>query len=682
MVQQRVSKQNSSSKKQDTSQNKSNAHQETPEIAPDMNIDNLTPDNIIHLQRTFGNAYVVKMLQRKQSTTINPSATVSTDNSIQRAGGTRSIHDQEHTVDDPGINDLIGTVGDFVGTNPTEGLSIMGGDNGTGNSLTGTGSSDAVSTGASVVSILTGLAGTGMGTYNLVQNARMHKQANEALKQYKTDYKSGGALGTGDKELFATVELLKRKKSDAIKGEWENAGNIIGGISGMVNGIAGLISGATAALVAGVAFGVGAGLNAIIGTISAIRDFVSAGKRAKTQKEIGRVRAAYTELYGGLGTKVGTMKEVNTRRQTKVDKLNLENQDHMEVVVKKSDDILEANTQLDEKRQAYEEETGLSKRQTLIADIMLLKKKISTLEQERLDALKEAQKKEQQAQDIAQEIVGTATEISDAEQKYDEYGKMITALTTAERKQGFGGKIASGVINLVGAAGGAALLAATLGAAAAAGPVGWILSGVALVGVIGYAVGMHIKRVIRKKNVVRMKQEISLVASYISTGRLPSGGTLPDGYTPGTDENARKGDMWHRSMFPTDEKKGWFNKLISKKRSGTMTMQERIDLITNYLGKYDKEAQGDVIATGFIKALAPGTDGDQEVQNPAYSDDLPDNLKSTTPQTVPLRDLNMGLLAHFFKDKATEMKESLLSADPDKSEAAKTLLKKKLKLGD
>lgn len=681
MVQQRVSKQNSNSKKQDASQNKSSGYQETPEIAPDMNIDNLTPDNIIHLQRTFGNAYVVKMLQRKQSTAINPSATVSTDNSIQRAGGTRSIHDQEHTVDDPGVNDLVGTVGDFVGTNPTEGLSIMGGDNGTGNSLTGAGSSDAVSTGASVVSILTGLVGTGMGTYNLVQNARAHKQAKEALKQHKANYKGTDTV-PGDTELFATVELLKRKKSDAIKGEWENAGNIVGGISGLVNGISGLIAGATAALVAGVAFGVGAGLNAIVGTISAIRDFVSAGKRAKTQKEIGRVRAAYAELYGGLGTKAGAMKNLNTSRQGMLDKLTEENVELLEQVDTKSDSIVAANTELDEKRQQVEEEESIPKRQTLIADIMLLKSKIDRESQERLALVEEANKKEQEAQRVGQLIADSANEIADTEQKYEEYGKMITALTTAERKQGYGGKIGTGIVNLVGAAGGAALLAATLGAAAAAGPVGWILSGIALVGVIGYAVGMHIKRKIRESNVKRMKQEISLVASYIATGRLPAGGTLPDGYTAGADENARKGDMWHRVMFPTDEKKGWFNKLISKKRSGKMTMQERVDLITNYLGKYDKEAQGDVIAAGFIKALAPGTDGDQEVQNPAYSDDLPDNLKTTTPKMVALRDLNVGLLAHFFKGKAGDMQEALLSTDPDKSGDAKALLKKKLKLGD
>lgn len=645
-----------------------------------IDLNNLTPDNIIQLQRLHGNQYVVNLLQKKQKGEAPSIKQATPQSSIQRAGGTRSIHDQEHTADDPGINDLVGTIGDYVGTDPTEGLALMGGNNGTDNALTGTGSSDSVGTGASVVSILTGLVGTGMGTYNLVQNARMHKQAKEALKQYKTSYKGSGST-PGDTELFATVELLKRKKSDAVKGEWENAGNILGGVSGMVNGISGLIAGATAALVAGVAFGVGAGLNAIIGTISAIRDFVNAGKRAKSKKEVGRVRAAYAELYLKLGTKVGAMKALNDQRQTKVDKLTEENQEHLDVVSSKSDEIVAANTELDQKREEYEKEESLTKKQTLIADIMLLKPRIQKLSKERFDALQLAVEKEQQAQRIAQEIADTVNDIQDTEQKYEEYGKMVTALKTAERKQGFGGKIGSGIINTIGAAGGAALLAATLGAGAAAGPVGWILSGVALLGVIGYAVGMHIKRKIRESNVKRMKQEINLVASYIATGRLPSGGTLPDGYTKGADENARKDDMWHRVMFPTTEKKGWFNKLISKKRSGTMTMQERVDLITDYLGKYDKEAAGEVIATGFVKALQPGTEGDQEVQNPAYKDDLPDRIRTQTPKTVPLRDLNVGLLAHFFPNKEEEMKSALLSADPDKQSDAKQLLIKKLKLG-
>ncbi len=674
------SPQQQSSKKNESPKSKTQGSQEVA-IPASMDVDNLTPDNIIHLQRTMGNQFVTNLVQRKQKDGSIKSSASTTPSfpRIQRAG-TRSVHDQAHTVDDPGVNDLAGATFDYIGFNQNEGLNITGGDNGTGDLGTGAGTSDTLGTVGSVGSIVTGTIGTGMGVYNLTQNARLHAKANAALKEANRDYKGDGTI-PGDTELYATVALLERTRTDAIKGEVESVGNIIGGISGLVNGIAGLINGATAALVSGVAFGVGAGLGAIFSTIAAIRDFVSAGKRAKTQKEIGRVRASYVELYTGLGEKSQALKDQNDVRQGQADDLTQESRDLSQQWSDKAAEVVDANTELDEKRAAYEEEESTTKRQSLIADIMLLKPRIAGLAEER-DALEEAaQNKADAAQVILQQIATTAAEILTTESKYDEYGKMITALTTAERKQGFGGKIGTGIINLLGAGGSIALLAATLGAGAAAGPVGWVLSGVALLGIIGYAVGMHIKRKIRESNVKRMKQEIVILADYIANGTLPSGHELPDGYTPSTTESERRDDIWHRSMFPTTEKKGWFNKLISKKRSGTMTMGERVTLITNYLGKYDVGAQAEVIATGFVKSLQPGPDGDQEVTNPAYSDDLSPELKANTPQTVTLRDMNMGLLAHFFGDKADEMKVSLLSADDDKSDAAKELLAKKMKLG-
>lgn len=670
-------------------QNKSGGNTDVNQQKPiDMN--DMTPDNIIHLQRTMGNQFVKNMMQQKRANAQETTPTNGSQKSstIQRlGGGTRSVHDQDHTVDDPGVNDLTGLTFDYVGMNQNEGMSLFG-DNGTGDMGTGGGTSDTLGDVGSVGSIVTGTIGTGMGIYNLTANAMLHAKANKALKEANKDYKGSGTV-PGDTELYATVALLERTRTDAIKGEVESVGNILGGISGLINGITGLISGGTAALISGIAFGVGAGLGAIFSTVAAIRDFVAAGKRAKTQKEIGKVRASYIELYNQLDGAAEPLKVQNQERQDKVNALNDEEKEVTRKWALKSKEVVDTNTELEEKRKAYEGEESTSKRQTLIADIMLLKPRIKKLAEER-DALeKEANEIYDKAQVIGQQILATADKITEIENRYDQYGEMITALATAQRKQGFGGKIGTGIVNLIGAGGGIALLAATLGAGAAAGPVGWVLSGVALVAIIGYAVGMHIKKKIRKSNVKRMRVEIKHVAEYISTGNLPQAsnpdtggkdGEFPTGYTPSGTPDDRKTDVWHRIMFPTKEKKGWFNKLISKKRSGTMSMQQRIDMMTEYLGKYDTEAQAKVIVRGFVSSLKDGSEGDQTVANPAYSDDLSQELKDNTPETVTLREVNMGLLAYFFGDKANEMKASLLSSDEDKAGAAADLLAKKLKL--
>ena len=660
------SKQNKTSSNNGKSDSGSHQSQPVSPSIDQIDIENLTPDNVIALQRQFGNQYVLKMMQRKKDADTTSSTNSQPTPLIQRAGGTRSIHDQDETVDDPGLNDTVGTIGDYLGANPDEGLSIMGGDNGTGDQLTGV---DLGTTG-SVISTVTGTVGTGIGVYNMYKNIKNHTEANAALKENKTKYEGDGTI-PGDKELYATVELLKRKKSDAVKGEWENAGNILGGISGFINGVSGFFSGATAAMVSGVAFGVGAGLNAIIGTISAIRDFVSAGKRAKTKKEIGKVRAGYIELYNGLGSETEQLKNENDDRQSTLNGLRGQLDDKLQQI---ADVTLELDTA---RAEAQDEETSIPVRQQKIAQVMLLKNKLPGLNEEKNSL-------QQQAQQLGQQIAGKAQDILDKEGRYDDYGKIITALKTSERKQGYGGKIATGSLNLISAAGGAALLAATLGAGAAAGPVGWVLSGVALLGILGYAIGMHVKRKIRKSNVKRMTQEMQLVGDYVANGTVT--GTLPDGYNVSATAEERQDDIWHRQMFPTTEKKGWFNKLISKKRSGTMTMKERTDLMKDYLGKYDTGTQGDTVVKGFANALKDGSEGDQMVSNPAYTDDLSPEIKAQTPTEITLRALNMGLLAHFFGDKANDMKASLL-VDPDNSEddkkkfnAAKDLLKKKMKL--
>ena len=293
-----------------------------------------------------------------------------------------------------------------------------------------------------------------------------------------------------------------------------------------------------------------------------------------------------------------------------------------------------------------------------------------------------------EVQKAAQKVTQLAEKVSKEESRYNDYGNLITALKISERKQGYGGKLLTGGLNLVAAGGGAALLAATLGAGAVAGPVGWVLSGVALVGILSYAAGMYIKRKIRDSNVKRMTEEITMVDNYIAGTYVPGNDLLPPGYQIGGDVAAREGNLWHRKMFPTQEKKGWFNKLISKSKSGTKSMKARSDELKEYLGKHsDIGTKGQVAATGFINVLRPNSpEGDQTVSNPAYDPSKPKH-ETKNPENVTLRKLNEGLLIYFFGDKKDEMVQSLLADDSTdegskKVAAAKKLLLQKLKLGD
>ena len=620
----------------------------------------------MQLQRAVGNQAVISLLRNRkskinlvqkstakpkdtdskalqeESESENDSNTVmkprSADAALVQRAGTRSIMDQEDTIDDPGINDTVGTFGDYMGTDPNSGLQIGGNGNGTGDSSTGLGQDTA----GGVISILTGTVGIGMGSYNIYKNAKNLKTSSEDLKEHLTLYEGDGTT-PADKSLFATVELLKRKKLEAQKGIAENSITVLGGISGLINGIAGL---AGASILAGVAFAVGAGLNAIVGTISAFRDFFNAYKRSESKSEVGKVGAGYADAIKQVG-------EETSKTEGEVEK------------------IKERQTKNDQNYQ---------KAKAILAAYLTAKDPENHAEASvALDDLKRAAKWKV---DIQNELLAKQTQIQKHEKDFDKYDKMRIALKTAERKQGFKSKIGTGVLGLTSATGGALLLAAALGAAAATGPAGWVISGIALVGILGFAIGMAVKRSIRKDNVERMNQEIIELGTFIAEGKFTDG-HVPTikGESIGGDAAARKNNTWHRDMYGDRvKKKGWFNKLFSKSKSGKINVGKRADELKTYLQKYDKRAAADTIIDGFIESLKDGSEGDRKVKNPAYKDDLPQEIKDQTEKEVTLRDLNMGLLAHFFGDDAMNMKYSLLSTDAEKLKSARTLLAKKLKL--
>lgn len=589
----------------------------------------LTPQQIQRLQRTHGNRSVQRLISQQRSP------------ALQRVGRTRARKVGNVLTDDPGVVDLAGTLGDYLGADPTKGLSIgAAGDtasssafNGTGNSLTGMGL-DSV---GQVMSVTTGSIGTVMGLGKVGLSVKDWHEANKELETHETAYKGG------DKALFATVELLKRKRSAAQKGTAEGIGSIASGVSGIING-------ATQGVTSMVAFSVGAALGMVVSTINAIRDFFNAVKRGKAQSQVGNTMTAYMSLMGSveqtMNDKKQQLQQHTTRKEDAEKELLVINQKVQQISTLHSSGQLKST------------------------DIQKVKQGLQALKNRKTQM-------ETQRDQSDQQILALGPEILQAEQKFDKIDAMRRSLAVSHRKLGFKSKITSGVTNLVGAGGAGALFAATLGAGAAAGPVGWVLSGIAIVGALSFFIGMAVKRSIRKSNVTRMNAEKVLVDEYIQSGTIA--GQAATGASP--DADTRKKDIWRRDMFTGKggvTAKGWFNNLISKNKSGKLTMEERQAELKAYLEKYDKGAAGDTVFDGIRAALLPGDEGDQMVDNPKHN---PQKPVTGVPAKVTLRTTIEDLLKHFFGGNADDMKQSIISTDPTKQGKAKELLLEKMKLG-
>ncbi|MCB9436227.1 MAG: hypothetical protein H6673_04440 [Anaerolineales bacterium] len=592
----------------------------------------LTPQQIQRLQRTHGNRSVQRLLSQQHSP------------AIQRVGRTRARKVGNVLTDDPGFIDLAGTIGDYLGTDPTQGLSIGAAadnassalNNGTGNAMTGMG----LGTVGQVMSVTTGSIGTAMGLGKVGMSAKDWYDANKELETHETAYKGG------DKALFATVELLKRKRSAAQKGTAEGIGSIASGVSGIING-------ATQGVTAAVAFSVGAALGMVVSTINAIRDFFNAVKRGRAQSQVGNTMTAYMSLMGSVEQTMNDKKQQLQQHTTR-------KEDAEKELLVISQKVQQINTL----------RTSGQLRSRSSSDIQKITQGLQTLRNRKTQM-------ETQRDQSDQQILALGPEILQAEQKFDKIDAMRRSLAVSHRKLGFKSKITSGVTNLVGAGGAAALFAATLGAGAAAGPVGWVLSGIAIVGALSFFIGMAVKRSIRKSNVTRMNAEKVLVDEYIQSGTIA--GQAATGAS--ADADTRKKDIWRRDMFTGKggvTAKGWFNNLISKNKSGKLTMEERQAELKAYLEKYDKGAAGDTVFDGIRAALLPGDEGDQMVDNPKHN---PQKPVTGVPAKVTLRTTIEDLLKHFFGGNADDMKQSIISTDPTKQGKAKELLLDKMKLG-
>jgi|GEM_PF-3610496 len=467
--------------------------------------------------------------------------------------------------------------------------------------------------------LLANLLGLGTGSFKIHQARKGKKEAKRELELLK--YKP-----QGQDELFGATALLEKQISQANKGLASDSVTVSSSLNGITNAISTIIQGAAsgatataAALLANVTFAIGYGVGAILNLIQAGRDFFNVYKRRKGQKAVTKVIQAYDQRLAALHDEIS---EANERIVNIAGDVDLTTEEALEQVEEEARTVRE-----------HQEE-------------------IATLEARR------------------------------------------SAFTVSKRKQGAKGKTLSGVLNLVGAAGGTALTVAGIAAAvgvgaslAAAGPVGWALAGTALLGILAFAIGKKIKQSLRAKNVKRMRQELRFVNEYIEKG------TINNVPSPAYDErgqqiaaatkNAEYGPTtrqyhaWHRFLVQPEgvkvEKKGWFNRLTSRRKSGTLSMGARRERLQAYLEKYDKQQAGQNAIEGIVEALAPGPAGDVTV-------DVDNPEQPRAKKTLTMREVMQGLLQSYFPKDWRKMQTSLLSEDEKLRERAEQRLLSKLKL--
>lgn len=490
-----------------------------------------------------------------------------------------------------GVLGVAGKVGDYFGigkAGPSYGNVVKPGSEPT---IGGSGGShwmggDIAKLGGSLgvgVNALTGL----VGAKDSLKNMGKAGASQAELGQYRKHYESG------QRELFAAVELVKRKRDAALKGAAEGSGGFLAGVNGVINGIATL---ANSGALAAVTFGIGAAFGVLTETIAGIRDAFAVYKRHRARAATRNVIQAYESL---LAARQSELEAMFARGETDVSAL------------KAAGETIEKTT------------------------------------------------------------------------------KMLQALKLSERKQGFKGKIFGSGGHFVAAAGAAALLAGTIGGvAASATPVGWVLGGVALVAGLSFAIGMAVKRSLRASNVKRMNVEKLFVQEYIANGTVKGQAqgaydakgnliTSPDDNAERTPDQ-RAEDVWHRFIVEPEGdkdvvKKGWFNRLTSKKKSGKLTMGERQDELNAYLAKHDTGQAGDTIWEGYKAALLTD-EGKVMVDNPKYREK---GKGARLPRKVTLRETIEDLVAHFFgKGKVQDFKAAMQAGGKREQEAKKLMLQK------
>lgn len=524
------------------------------------------------------------------------------------------------------VSDGLGIGGDFdPSTAPSSDIAL-----GSGSAKIGGGVSVAHVGGALGASV--NILSTCRGVRDLIVNIYKVSLAEVEIQAAEAEMR-GGEAG-----LKTAVTILEKEKKTANFNIGLSFGDIVSGLNGIGNGVTTFWAafssapGAVAAVSAGT-FLAGAGLGTVLGLISAVRNF--AGAYRKTV-QITAIQKSI-QAYEGLAEKYTGQIQTNTEQLEAWDTQVDENFRHRQAFASRLEEL---KGQLDEKIAEYEDfeeqqQAGFqgnpsgagfkkiqallqSKKEEIEAAIKPINNEIRSID----EALLSIEDPDPTAVRTTQE------EIALKGQQVPVLAQMIDALTTSSSRHEAdrADKLVAGTFGAVGAAGAAALtIASTIGATAAlATPIGWGLAGAVAVGALVYAIGKRVNNKIKKSNLIRMDHEKDLLKLYLESGNLINVGTVsgfsdtgdpiagaPDPNPEGRE--ARKAHKWYRKNFPTKEKKGWFNKLISKKKDGKVTIEERLDIVTAYMTKYGvSEDTGEIIFAGIVDALTT-PQGSEEV---------------------------------------------------------------------
>lgn len=504
----------------------------------------------------------------------------------------------------------------------------------------------------------------GMNTFGLITNtmglvsesSKTHR-ARQDMSRFKTEGSS-------------RYEQAKRSHSAGAKGVAEKTTGIAQNIYGIVTASLQIAEKLTnfASSVLGAISG---GLGIITGLVGTIRDSINIHKRRKRKGQIAQLINSYESIERNLQSQITTKKQEQVSKNQEADKIK--------------EDIKKIK---DPKKDEEKVNNLKAKAKKLAEDVKKLQDDVGVLEGK------------------VQTYAGKAE-------------KVAKALGIAKRKQGSGAKVVSLITNIASTGLGALGIAAAITGAAALGPVGWIIGGVLLVTTLGLLIGTKVKQAIRASNVERMKQEHTKLNNFVQNGPSALPGSTASSlkallkkkhakktgtdselakYLTTADAGKRRDLLWYRNLFPTAENKGWFNRFLStmiRKRghSGKTTIGERLDMLQEYLDKFDKDSAANTTWQGIMEALTNPEEGSLDVDNPKFDSKKPEDER-TNPKTIKLKDHIRLMIITFYPKRGDKIIQDIIDykskdaagtatqSDTEKMQSAKALILEKLKLQD
>ncbi|MDB9313552.1 DUF4157 domain-containing protein [Spirulina sp. CS-785/01] len=475
---------------------------------------------------------------------------------------------------------------------------------------------------------------------DLAQSIKSARDATAKIEAAKKDLE-GGETG-----LRTSVGILDKQKGTDEFNIGEEVGNILSGLNGITNGVttfwAACGSGNTVAAISGGTFLGGAAAGSILGTVAAIRSFRGARRKYKQLKAIQSTMTAYEAKLENYESQITEKKAAMQAWKDKKDSIFAEK---YKLVNK---DIPALRTELKAKAAAYDAAADDPEKQAEIKwDIDIIHIKLKGIDSK----VAELEKQDPDPNEYQQAEADALAKGKEIPMITQMLGSLETSAAQHERSAK--SKIAEGSLAGTGAVGAAALtVASSVGAAAAlATPIGWGIVGAVAIGALVYGIGKYVNKAIKKSNVTRMEEEQKLLNRYIEHGTILKVGKVtgfdkkgdPMPGTPSTSPDAekqRKGHTWYRKNFPTKEQKGWFNKLFSKKKSGKLTIQKRLEEIKDYMAKYAVTTEkGDVMYDGIVEALTTPK-GSESITLEVDGEEKTITLKEAITQLLASKDIS------------------------------------------